>query len=169
MHSPHIQIHTFTVVHTKNSFLTSYTPIIRTYSLLASHPISLSHSLLIHSSHSNFTCSLILSLIYSSLTHDTDLVQTSPFKLIQSWTERVCHKGDSHQKRGSRCLVSGRFPSVPRSGGTEGVCCKCLKSFTSVTRREGWKVFVTREFHICYKESGNGKCLSLSKIPICYK
>ena len=32
-------------------------------------------------------------------------------------------------------------------------------SFTSVTRRQ-WRVFVTREFHSCYKKNGNGRCLS---------
>ena len=38
---------------------------------------------------------------------------------------------------------------------------RCLSqgSFTSATKRDDWKVFVIREFHICEKDWGNRRCL----------
>ena len=51
--------------------------------------------------------------------------------------EGVCCNGDSHllqRQREQKVFVE--------------------MSFTSVTRRVAWKVFVLGEFHICYNESG---------------
>ena len=142
-------MHTFTLDHTKNFFLTctSNTPIIQTHSSLAPHSISLTHSLLTHNSYSyaNSLLTIVQSFSHSFTLHSLTTHVSSRHapckhgrKVFVIRDIHICYK-----ERGKRrCLMSGRF--------------------TSATKRGGWTAFVIKDFHICCNERGNkrdhGRC-----------